>query len=450
MAKQSRSGPAQGRARPLAVRVLQRTDKGVLVQEALHEVLAQGDVSKQDADLATHLVYGYLRTSIRLAWATKHFLKNPDTLPPVMLSMLHLALYELCYLDGIPPRATVHSWVTLIKRRFGEGLGRVANGVLRRMADIGSDLRDSSWYEDAFKERNLPYAEQLSVLFSIPSWIIGLWLKAYGQEKTHILAKAANVTPWPCARVNAAKQTAIACRNDLLQNPDSIPVGAFGICFSPEHMSAPLSERLRNLHAKGELSWQGGGSQAALAALIPHPLDMLWDGCAGRGGKTLALLEQGTTIAMASDTSFSRLQGMAKDAKRLGLLMPHRYVGSAAEPAFMGQAQHILLDVPCSGLGTLARRPDIRRSQSMENMASLYALQQRILHGAWEKLAHGGSLIYMTCAINPSENEEALARFMQQHADCTLVRMWDNIFDQARLSCGMDALFGAVLVKKEP
>ena len=438
--KTGASSSRQGNARTVALAVLERA-ANLPVQAGLDEALSRAGLSRQDAGLATELVYGWLRWEIRLAWLLARHLRAPEKLPPVMRVMLGLAAYELLHLDRIPARATVHTWVEMVRRRFGQGLGRVANGVLRALADAGPDALQGAWYDGQIDG----LAARLAVACATPLWMVQLWLDERGEAVTRELLAAGQTTPWSCVRVNAARAGAAACRDSLLGEAGNLAVGAWGVLIEPANRG---DAAIATAHAQGDLSYHGGGSQAALAALIPAPVRDVWDACAGRGGKTLALVEQGSQVRVASDTSAARLAGMAVDAQRLGLPVPHRYVGSGTLPAFAGQVQTILLDVPCSGLGTLARRPDIRRLQQPGHLPGLYALQAGLRESAWQRLAPGGLLVYMTCAVNQAENEVAVRQHLAAHGDAELLNEWTNDLDPLRVATGMDALYGAVLRKR--
>lgn len=431
-----RSGPACPRT--TALDALERAASAP-IQAALDEALVRAGLSRRDAGLATELAYGWLRWELRLDWLLGRFLRQPEKLPPLMRRMLGVAAYELLHLDRIPARATVHSWVGLMSRKFGQGLAKVANGVLRNLERLGPDIREEGWYGEQISDP----LQRLAVFNATPEWMVRCWFEQYGEAATRQLLAAGQTTPWTCVRVNARQEGAAALRETLLQTPESRPVGRWGVAFSPAHRPDGLAEA----HAAGLLSYHGGGSQMALEALVTAPLHELWDVCAGRGGKTLALMEQGSRVLLAGDTSLPRLVGLQTDAARLNLPTPWRYMGSGAEPPFNGPVASILLDVPCSGLGTLARRPDIRRLQRPEHLPPLYDVQKRLLHAAWARLAPGGQMIYMTCAVNRQENEEAVAALLVSHPCARLERQWTNALDPFRVHSGMDALFGAVIGK---
>lgn len=353
MKKKKQNDEAPLPAREAALRILERTGISAPVQSLLDTKLTGGLFSRQEAALTTELVYGHLRSEIRISWLLSQFMKAPEKLPASMKLMIGIAAYELLYLDRIPAHASVSAAVDAVRARFGQGLSRVANGVLRSLIRLSEseDLKAFAFYESRIKDP----MERLSVFHSVPRWMLELWTKGYGPEKAETFARAVSVVPSPCVRVNAARDEWEALRDFLCKEGEA--VGISGVRFAP----GTQPEYMRDYLRQGRLSIQGAGSQLVLEALdAPRWEGPVWDACAGRGGKTLALVELGVPVLAASDTYQPRLRGMRDDAKRLVLKTPPLFCASAAEPALRGTPRTILLDVPCSGLGTLARHPDLR------------------------------------------------------------------------------------------
>lgn len=423
-------------AREAALRVLERSGVSAPVQSLLDTKLTGGEFSRQEAALTTELVYGYLRSEIRLSWLLGQFLKKPEKLPPAMRIILGMAAYELLHLDRIPAHASVSAAVDAVRARFGQGLSRVANGVLRsliRQAE-NEDVLAPAFYAQRISDP----LERLSIQHGLPRWILELWTRAYGQDRAEACAASAGLVPWPCVRVNTARDEWEALRDILAREGEAFAIS--GVRFAPGHHP----EYLRAYLAQGRLSLQGAGSQLVLQALdAPHWEGPIWDACAGRGGKTLALMELGLPILAASDTYRPRLRGLRDDAKRLMLGIPSLICASAAAPAIRGIPRTILLDVPCSGLGTLARHPDLRRLRTPGQIRELVQLQQAILDAAWEVLPAGGRIAYVTCTVNPEENETQIARFLQRHPGTRLDCQWESSPDLF----GSDLMYGALVRK---
>lgn len=477
-------------ARAAAFLTLDRCSLYKPVQAALHEVLDQIPLSVQDKALATELVYGYLRSEISLHWLVSRYLKAPEKLPPPMLRRLECATYELFCLDRIPVHATVDVTVTDIRKQFGQSLARVANGVLRNLARLHEQEGALAHVLDQLTEHenSLTPLERLEITSGVPHWILSLWSMAYDEESARQLARSASRTPWPCIRINRLRPAWHELLQDLCspapqsespettQKTESGPkreqIGFSGVRFPPG-----VSQALWQRHfLVGDISRQGGGSQILLKALlgenpgeearcIPLPAEQInrapltprletwyqekpfWDACAGYGGKTFALAELGLHIHAASDVNLSRLQGLRREAQRLRFPPPPIFCASAAAPALLQGKRPplILLDAPCSGLGTLARRPDVRRLRHPEQLPQLVDVQKRLLRACWEMLPPGGRLIYMTCTVTPEENERQVQAFLVEHTGAELYREWQGKPDDY----GTDLMYGAVLRKTD-
>lgn len=480
-------------AREAAFLVMERCDQHKPVQAALHEVLGRVFLSEQDKALTTELVYGYLRREISLHWLVSHYLKAPEKLPPAMLQRLECASYELFCLDRIPAHATVDTTVSEIRKRFGQSLARVANGLLRNLARLHEQEGSLNrvLVHLTSQEHRLTPLEQLEITSGVPQWILSLWQSAYDEETARQLAGSASRTPWSCIRINRLRPAwreslkafchplpssgSDECANSAHPDAHGERIGFSGVRFPPgkNHSS------LRQGFLAGDFSRQGGGSQALLAALLSEQPEeaadgsfgssapdassvadsawlrgepvledwyqgkSFWDACAGYGGKTFALAELGLKIEAASDINMSRLQGIRREAQRLHLPPPPVFCASAVAPALRKGTSLVLLDAPCSGLGTLARRPDIRRLRRPGQISELVSLQKKLLRTCWDFTPPGGRLVYMTCTVNPEENELQVRGFLAEHSRARLHREWRSRPD-AR---GTDLMYGAVLHK---
>ena len=425
-------------AREAALRVLERTGIRTPVQALLDTSLTGGEFSRQEAALTTELVYGCLRMERRLWWILGQFLKNPEKIPAGMRLMLIMAAYEILHLDRIPPHASVNAAVDAVRGRFGQGLSRVANGVLRSLLRLmeQEDVLAANFYASRIADP----LECMAIRHALPTWIIRLWVDAYGASRAEAMAHAMELVPHACIRVNAARQEWEALRGLLAQEGSAF--GTVGVRLTPgQH-----PEFLRKYLGQGKISLHGAGSQLVLDALHPETWPgPVWDACAGRGGKTLALIERGVPVLAASDTYRPRLRGLRDDAKRLGLEPPLLFCGSAEFPALRETPRTILLDVPCSGLGTLARHPDLRTLRTPEQVEELVALQRRILDAVWPLLPVGGKLAYITCTMNPAENEDQITAFLKRTPHAALLEQWQGEPDDF----GTDLMFGALLEKRD-
>lgn len=559
MSKSTQAGRLQLRGLPLngrtaALRALLLVDQGMSAQQALAAVLdapvarqegerregAQAGAGKvtvsasrhttaaassgassgaslsgQDKALCTELVYGCLRTEIRLRFILSSVLSKPQGLPPAMLTVLALAVYGLLFQDKVPAHAVIHEAVDQVRRLFGQGLARVANGALRSLQRMGQEPLESAFYHAKPKGKNaLGHSANKDgffaqcIFYSVPLWIGSLWRDAFGEEAALGLMRRAFARPYSALRINpghpgadalyaaltAGEETATITSHplpdatqpfpsdisphDVLQaqnalgqsqilsqhivNTDvssnhsgapsahglgadkSVPVriGRWGLAFAPGQMPrAILGHDLRHWQALGALSWQSAGSQTALLELgLDSWREPVWDACAGYGGKSMALMEWDVPVGLCTDRSAARLRGLPGQCAALNLPLPPICLADAARPPVRVWPGHILVDAPCSGLGVLARRPDIRRREP-QHLAELEELQRAILATLAGYLQPGRELAYITCTLNPAENEQAVAWLLKSHKNLRLLRQWQTSHDDAWL----EGMYGAVL-----
>ena len=410
-------------------------------QAVLDRGLRGSRMVPSDKGLCTELVYGYLRNAIRLDWNLRQLLKNPEKLPGEMVLTLGLAAYELAHLR-IPSHASVNWAVTRVRNRFGKGLSGVANGVLRTFAREMKMYRDESRYA-GIKDQ----AERLGVMHALPAWVAQMWLDAFGEDTACAYMRASSSRAIPAVRVNAAYESAASVRETLLAEGKGIAVGEWGAAF-PD--GAPYVAKA--LEKKGAASFQSAGVQGILHELKMHSWPgPVWDACAGSGGKTAAMLERGLAVRFASDLSEQRVERLTEELKRLGLpervqgLEPPKIVvadAGAPTPAIGEQLfATILADVPCSGLGTLARRPEIRFRRTAGSIAALTATQDAILDAAARALLPGGQIVYLTCTLNPAENEDRVVAFLARNAGFSLQSVCSTPVD----SPWHEFFYGAIL-----
>ncbi|MCL2123097.1 MAG: 16S rRNA methyltransferase [Desulfovibrionaceae bacterium] len=429
-------------ARDLAVRVLQRLEGSRSpAQAVLNRILARAACDPADAALCTDIYYGALRMEIRLRWLLARFLKMPEKLPPRMRCVLLVAVYALVFLEGMPEHAVVDWAVESVKRKHGQTLARVANGCLRAVCREGAAPRDYGYYHAAGQDEQARQA----LYHSLPQWIVRLWHDGYGPDKAALFMAKSSARPAAGLRVNRLRPG----WEDLARRLEKAGAQRLApACFAvaPE-MRAQMEEQcsLACLLAEGRLSRQGAASQLALHALRPEIWpDPLWDACAGQGGKSCALLELGKDVRMAGDTHPPRLRRIPGECRRLRLPAPLVVQASVLHPPLGFTPGTIMLDVPCSGLGVLAARPDIRRHRKAEDIQALIRLQAAMLEVAYAELASGGHIVYITCTQNPAENEEQIRAFLYRHPTAVIAQEWNSAAENMLL----EGMYAALLVKR--
>ncbi|WP_319763049.1 transcription antitermination factor NusB [Maridesulfovibrio sp.] len=406
MKKNSLPGP-RGVAFECVTRAL---DGGADAQAVLDNALTNAGLDGRDRGFVTEILYGYLRMRIRLQSVLNCFLSRPDGLPQPILRVLGMAAYEILHMD-VPAYASVDWGVDSAKRLSRGKLGGLANAVLRKVARLAEDGAD----EDFFRRRCDSDIEFLSAYYSCPEWIVELWVDSYGRDKAELYLEAQICAPAAGFVLDTQDKKAKAAAIQLLEEEDYIASDGQAFAF----YSGYWPEAFKGL--KDSVNRQSYAAREALAVLTPTDWPTpVWDGCSGRGGKSRFLHSKKISPIIASDPHARRLAALKKGTPSVSA-----FRASAINPplakASIGTA---LLDVPCSGLGVLSRRPDTKFKRTPEDLDSLVRLQARILDNSWETIRKGGQLAYITCTLNPDENERQIASFLKRHKDAAPLKEW--------------------------
>ena len=399
-------------ARQLAFAVLRDIDKGAFADVALDRNIGQFTLSAADRRLATELIYGTVRRQRTLdALIDQLGKRRADQQSAELRRILHIGFYQLRYLDHVPDHAVVDTTVQLAKQRRLGKLSGVVNGMLRqyiRLQSVGDPLQLP---DDA--------ASALGILHSYPDWIIEAWQQLVPAEEVASLCEWFNQAPKTDLRVNRLRSTVdqvVAALTDQ------------GLTVMP-HSTTPDGVRIlgptgniRQLPGYDKGWWMVQDSSAQLVSYLvdPQPGETIIDACAAPGGKTthLAELMGDNGRVLGCDRTSSRLNKIRQNAKRLQLKSIETVMGDSRQhPEFKGIADRVLLDVPCSGLGTLHRHADARWRQTPESIAGLVTLQRELLEAAIDWVKPNGVLVYSTCTLHPDENQTLIQTFLAEHPD---------------------------------
>ena len=412
-------------ARQVAWQVLQSVAAGAYADGALERELNRAPLPPADRALATELAYGAIRQRRVLdAWLDQLGRVPAERQPPKLRWLLHIGLYQLLQSERVPDSAAVNTTVELAKRA---GLGRlapVANALLRgflRRQTGGEQLPAPS-----------DPAQALALRQSLPDWLAADLLLWQPPDRAEAFARACNRPPALDLRVNRLRSTVAAVLADL----ESAGIEARPIEGLPWGLTLPAgSGDLRALPGYHEGVWciQDRTAQRIAPLLDPQPGEWILDACAAPGGKTthLAELMGGQGQLLAVDRGEARLRRLTRNAERLGLdgitIRCCDAANLAAEsPELLGRFDRILLDAPCSGLGTLARHADARWRIRPEAIDDLVVLQRRLLDGLLPLLKSGGHLLYATCSVHPAENDQLLAGLRRDHPELVLEQRWQH------------------------
>lgn len=447
-------GHARGKAadgRDLAVDALTLMDAGMPVQAAVDTVLAATSLSGRERRLCAELVYGCARERIRCDFILGRLLRQPGRLPRPMLHCLAIAVHSLLFQSRIPAHAAISEAVRTVDSRYGVRLARVANGVLRSLQRLGDAPLEEAWYADVADPPARRAWRAACRFWSMPEILADLWRDAYGEHNARALLRRSFQRPWTGVRLNGRHPHAAALRAALegaAPPEERARLGAWGMAFAPGALPEEvLGTPLARLREAGALEFQSSGSQVILAELGLEGWHLpVWDACAGVGGKSLALRAAGVPVRLATDLSAGRLERLRHALLAGGRPWPALARADAAEPPLRRWHGHILVDAPCSGLGVLARRPDIRfpARRSKAVLRAYPPLQGRILTALVARLERGCDLAYLTCTLNPAENEGVVAALLAQDAGLELIRSWTTPMDHPWL----EGMYGALLRRR--
>ncbi len=398
-------------ARQLAFIALRDVHKGAYTDIALDRVLQKASLPDTERRLVTQLVYGCTRRQRTLdAFIDQLGKKKSHQQPKDLRTILHLGLYQLCFQERIPESAAVNTTVQLAKENGFSGLTGFVNGLLRQYIRLENK-------GDKVCVQSSDLTERLGILYSFPNWMIQVWLEQFGLEQTEQLCLWMNKTPAIDLRIN------LLCTS--LEEVEAALTSAGVASQRLPHLPQALrlmsnAGPIQNLPGYNEGWWTVQDSSAQLVShlLDPQPGEVVIDACAAPGGKTthIAELVRDEGKVFACDRTPSRLKKLQQNAQRLKLKSIEMCTGDSRNmPQFQNTAHRVLLDAPCSGLGTLHRHADARWRQTPETVEELSVLQKQLISHTSTFVKQDGVLVYSTCTLHPKENEEVVSSFLAEN-----------------------------------
>lgn len=387
-------------ARSLALSVLEDVfEQGAYSNIALNKALEASALSMQDRGLATELVYGTVSRKITLEWYLAHFIEDREKLDTWVYYLLMLSLYQLVYLDKLPAHAVVNEAVTLAKR--GRGADKFVNAILRKISQ--TNLPNPA----DIKRKN----KRLSIQYSVPVWLVQTLIAEYGDERAEKIFQSLHIRNKASIRVTDSQQIDILAEELDAQQSQLSPVG---LVKSHGHFAAT------DYFKQGLITIQDETSQLVAPTLKIQGEEQILDACAAPGGKTCHMASYLTSgKIMALDLYEHKLTLIEENAKRLGLadkIETKRLDASRVHEEFGPDTfDKILVDAPCSGIGLIRRKPDIRYNKAAMDFENLKTIQLQILDSVCQSLKIGGIITYSTCTIIAKENQEVIDEFLQTH-----------------------------------
>jgi len=448
------AGRGKSSPRKTAVQILNRIDeKGAFAEPLLDDALSR-DRSSPDHDrkLLTQLVYGTLRMRGRLDWIIGRLYRGDEKhMDAALLNILRIGLYQIFFTDRIPDFAVVDEAVEIAKKMHPRGAGLV-NAVLR------TALREKPYI--AYPDPGKDPAHHVSIVHSHPRWLAEKWMGTLGIDETIALCGADNETPPLTIRVNRLKTTRDQLGKELIDEGYKVQSTA----FSPDGLNIQIPGPVRGLRhfREGYFQIQDEASQMVACLLDPMPGERIMDVCSGAGVKTTHLAEimgnRGRIVAL--DIHEGKLKALKGLAGRLGATIIETLGGDAGVDQgddFREAFDRVLVDAPCSGLGTLRRNPEIKWRLTPKDMKTFPPLQKKILGRSALYLRRGGILVYSTCTIAEEENEKVVHAFLAENKDFKPIRppafVDERLIDDQGFfrtlphRHGTDGFFGAVLMK---
>ncbi|AVH73859.1 16S rRNA (cytosine(967)-C(5))-methyltransferase [Nostoc sp. 'Lobaria pulmonaria (5183) cyanobiont'] len=424
--------------RQLAFIALRDVHKGAYADVALDRALQKVNLPDCDRRLVTELVYGSVRRQRTLDTLIDQLAKKKSHQQPQDLrTILHLGFYQLRYQERIPASAAVNTTVQLAKENGFSGLTGFVNGLLRQylrkaegageQGGRGGEEKDSLLLPQSpipssqppvshFDPLELPEnpVERLGILHSFPDWIVQVWLEQLGLTDTEKLCEWMNQSPTIDLRINPLRtsieevEAALQSAGVLVRRIPHLPQALRFIGNTGSIQKLPGFK-------EGWWTVQDGSAQLVGYLLDPQPGEVIIDACAAPGGKTthIAELMADKGKIWACDRTPSRLRKLQENSQRLNLQSIQICTGDSRHfNQFKNTADRVLLDAPCSGLGTMHRHADARWRQTPESVRELSVLQRELLTHTSTFVKPGGVLVYATCTLHPGENEEVISAFL--------------------------------------
>jgi len=403
-------------ARTVAFNILNDVDTKpeISLSDIMFELFDKSNLDERDRSLAAEIVYGVLRHRLFLDYVYQPLLKTRSYPPASIQIILRMGIYQLLFLDRVPPHAAVNESVQIISRLYSRKESGFVNAILRKVA--------AQKIEDVvLPDKNKSFEQYLSVKYSFPLWLVKKIISQCGKSDAEMFFSASNQPAALTMRVNTLKTSIADVANWIRDHHPEVDIETGKYC--PEAINIKrLTIKIDWLPLiQGWVYIQDEASQLIAYLAAPKPGLRVVDYCSAPGGKLthIAAMVENNAELFALDASRERLKLVAENCQRLGIKNVH--IGDNAHRLLSELKQNpadiVLVDAPCSGLGILRRHPDLKWKKNERALKKLPAEQSAILGSAASLVAPNGALIYSTCTIMREENEGVITKFLKMHPD---------------------------------
>ena len=380
-----------------------------------------------DRSFITEIVYGTLKWRLKIDNAIAQLSKvRQDKISVPIINILRLGIYQIEFMDKVPPSAAVDECVKLAKKYSNIGAAKYVNAILRNYIRNHDDITYPK------KEENI--IKFLSVFYSYPEWLVEKLVQELGPLFTEEFLKASNSVPALTVRVNNLKTD----KKSLIKKLSQSGIEASDSQYISDALilkNVPGIESMEE-YRKGYFSVQDESSMLAALILSPKPGEFVMDVCSAPGTKStyIAELMENKGTILSGDVSINKLKLVDENAKRLGINIIRTINSDASKTKseYLGKADRLLIDAPCSGFGLMRKKPEIRWNRALDDIQEIEALQEAILNASSKYLKIGGIMVYSTCTVLREENLDMVHRFLNNNRNFIMEDITDLIPDKLR------------------
>ena len=402
--------------RKVAINILERIiNEGAYSNIILSNELNNSDLSDKDKALVTEIVYGTLRRLKTIDTIIASFVKDISIMDKKILNILRVAVYQMNYLDKVPSYAACNEAVEEAKE-ISDKDSKLVNGILRNF------VKKEGKFDIVFRNK----IDEIAFDLSFEPWMVRMFIKQYGEHEALEILEGLNNTPKMTVRVNSIKGDYEDVYEELEEAGYNIEEG----CICPEAISIKGGKGIENNQAfvDGKITVQDESAMLISALLDLEEGMKVLDLCCAPGGKTTHIGEllNNTGEVLGFDLHENKLELVKENYERLGItnIKLAQMDATKLDAKLVSYADRVLLDVPCSGIGIIRKKPEIKWTKKRKDLKEIVEVQREILENAWEYLKTGGVMVYSTCTLNKEENEENIKWFLSKHKYATIEKVF--------------------------